>query len=148
MAHDAPPAAQVRITPATATTQRGLATASFSLGFWGMLVFWWYPFGMMIATVGVLLGVITLALGIRAGKDGENLALLGVFLGGTAISMAIAVYRFMQLAFESGVVFGNWSDEFGTAISWIAMGVAIVGAIAGVYSYLMKKHSTPTHAAH
>lgn len=89
-----------RITPATATTKRGLATASFCLGFWGLVVFWWYPFGFFVATVGVLLGLITLALGIRAGKDGENLALLGVGLGSTAIGLALASYRFVQMAFE------------------------------------------------
>lgn len=87
-------------TPATATTRRGLATASFCLGFWGTITFWWYPFGLMVATVGLILGLVTLAMGIRAGKDGENLGALGVFFSATAITMAIAAYRFMQFAFE------------------------------------------------
>ena len=103
MAHDTTPAPAPKLTPQTATTKRGFATASFSLGFWGLVTFWWYPFGMMIASVGVFCGVVSLAMGVRAGKDGENLALLGTGYGIVAISMAIAVYRFMQLAFEGMV---------------------------------------------
>ncbi len=91
------------ITPATWTTRRGLATASFTLGFWGTITFWWYPFGLSVASVGLLLGLITLAMGIRAGKDGENLAMLGVFFSATAIGLATAAYRFMQLAFEGTI---------------------------------------------
>lgn len=91
------------LTPATATTRRGLATASFCLGFWGTITFWWYPFGMMIASVGLVLGLVTLAMGVKAGKDGEPLGMLGVFFSATAIGLATAVYRFMQLAFEGSV---------------------------------------------
>lgn len=91
------------LTPLKSTTRRGLATASFSLGLWGLAVFWWYPFGIFIASVGLFLGVLTLALGIRAGKDGENLAALGVFLASSALGLAFAAYRFMQMAFEGTV---------------------------------------------
>lgn len=88
------------LTPITATTKRGFATASFSFGLWGTLVFWWYPFGMAIAALGVVFGLISLALGIKAGKDGENLALYGVGLGVVGVSLAVAIYRFMMVAFE------------------------------------------------
>ena len=99
-------------TPATATTRRGLATASFSLGLWGTLVFWWYPFGSVIAFVGLLLGLGTLAAGIRAGKDGEDLALGGVLLGSTGVGFGVASYRFMQIAFEGGTSFPFYNVTF------------------------------------
>lgn len=84
----------------SATTRRGFATASVCLGAWGTLVFWWYPFGMMIAGVGFTIGVISLLLGIRAGKDGEHLAWLGTALGFIGLNFSVVSYRFVQLAFE------------------------------------------------
>lgn len=77
-----------------------MATASFSLGFWGLCTFWWYPLGISLAFVGVCLGLLTLALGVRAGRDGENLAIIGVACGSISIGLGIAIYRFMQMAFE------------------------------------------------
>lgn len=90
-------------TPVTHTTRRGLATASFSLGFWGSLVFWWYPFGMALCAVGLVLGLISLALGIRAGKDGENIGLLGVIFSSIGLGISLSVYRFVQYAFEGSL---------------------------------------------
>ncbi len=92
--------AAVAITPLTATTRRGVATASFCLGLWGTLVFWWYPFGMAITGMALVLGLIALAMGIKAGKDGENLALYGVGLAVVGQGLAWGSYRFMMLAFE------------------------------------------------
>ncbi|HVK15989.1 MAG TPA: hypothetical protein VM533_03510 [Fimbriiglobus sp.] len=90
-------------TPVTHTTRRGLATASFSLGFWGTAVFWWYPFGMALCVVGLALGLVSLALGIRAGKDGENIGLLGVIFCSIGLGLSLAVYRFVQYAFEGSL---------------------------------------------
>lgn len=90
-------------TPLTSTTKRGFATASFSFGLWGSLVFWWYPFGFAIASLGVLFGIISVLLGFRAGKDGEHLAWGGIVIGSIGASLAVASYRFMQLAFEGSV---------------------------------------------
>lgn len=86
--------------PLKHTTLRAMATASFSLGFWGLCTFWWYPLGISLAFVGVCLGLFTLAIGVRAGRDGENLAILGVACGSISIGLGIAIYRFMQMAFE------------------------------------------------
>ncbi len=82
------------------TTRRGLATAAFALGLWGTLVFWWYPFGMAITGMALIFGLISLAMGVRGGKDGENLALYGVGLALTGQGLAWTSYRFMMLAFE------------------------------------------------
>jgi hypothetical protein len=84
----------------TGPALRGMATASFCLGCWSDLTFWWYPFGLSVAVVAVVLGLITLALGVRAGREGQNLALGGVLLGANAFFMAATVYRGMQFFFE------------------------------------------------
>jgi hypothetical protein len=95
------------ITPVTSTTRRGFATASFSLGLWGLAVFWWYPFGFAVAALGVLFGVIALLLGIRTGRGGENLALAGIAFGLFGVGFGLAVYRVMQTAFE-GAPSADW----------------------------------------
>jgi hypothetical protein len=87
------------------TTLRGMATASFCFGFWGTLVFWWYPYGPMLAAVGVLFGLITMAMGVRAGLRRENLALGGVILGMNAIGLGFASYRGVQAFFEGASPF-------------------------------------------
>lgn len=93
-------AAPPKITPITQTTKRGFAAASFCLGLWGTLTFWWYPFGLCMATLGLTFAVISIFMGWRAGKDGEHLAWLGLLFGSIGIGLAISAYRFVQLAFE------------------------------------------------
>ncbi|OWK36190.1 hypothetical protein [Fimbriiglobus ruber] len=88
---------------AQSTTKRGFAAASLSLALWGSLVFWWYPFGFALATTGVILGVISVCLGFRSGRYGENLAWAGIAIGTVGCSMAVAIYRFQQLALD-GIV--------------------------------------------
>jgi len=87
-------------TPLTQTTRRGFATASLSFGLWGSLVFWWYPFGFMIASLGVTFAIISLLMGFRVGGKGENLAWLGLMFGSIGAGSALTAYRFMQIAFE------------------------------------------------
>jgi hypothetical protein len=107
----AAPAAQPTITPVTHTTKRGFATASFSLGLWGTLTFWWYPFGISMATLGVVFALISIVMGWRGGKDGQHLAWLGLLFGLIGQGLAISAYRFVQLAFEGSVT--GWMDAFG-----------------------------------
>lgn len=88
-----------RITPATWTTRRAIATWSLCIGLWSTAVFWWYPYSIFVATTGLVLGLVSLVMGWRAGKDGENLAIGGVLLCANTIFMATVVYRGMQLYF-------------------------------------------------
>ncbi|HET6575719.1 MAG TPA: hypothetical protein VFG68_19115 [Fimbriiglobus sp.] len=106
MVEPSPTAAPPKRTPITHTTRRGFATASFSMGFWGTLIFWWYPLGLAFCTVGLVLGLISLSLGIRAGKDGENIGLLGVAISAIGIGLGLGVYRFVQYAFEGSLTGG------------------------------------------
>lgn len=87
------------ITPVTWTTRRGIATFSFAVGLWSSLVFWWYPYSVFIATVGLVLGLVSLAMGWRAGKDGENLAIVGVLLCANTLAVTVVLYRGMQAFF-------------------------------------------------
>jgi hypothetical protein len=86
-------------TPATWTTRRAMAMWSFCIGLWSTVVFWWYPYSIFVATVGLLLGMLSLVMGWKAGKDGENYALGGVLLCANTLGLAIVVYRGMQLFF-------------------------------------------------
>ena len=71
---------------------RGIAVASVALGFFSLIVFWWKPFGGMLATVGLLLGLISMAIGNKGGLRGENLALAGVGICSFSLSVIVAIY--------------------------------------------------------
>lgn len=80
--------------------RRGIITASVGIGFWSMLVFWWYPYSVFIATVGLVLGLIARVSGWRAESYGANLASVGVVLNLITLGTAAAAYRVMQFFFE------------------------------------------------
>lgn len=76
----------------------GIAGASIGLGYWSSIVFWWYPFGLILATVGLALGTFALARGIR-GPRGENFALIGVAICSASLSVTLTlnhVLRYLQ----------------------------------------------------
>jgi hypothetical protein len=88
--------------PLYSATVRGIATASVALGFFSMIVFWWKPFGGMLASVGLILGLISLAIGNRGGLRGENLALAGTLMCSFNLSVIVAIYfalNFVQWGF-------------------------------------------------
>ncbi len=82
------------------TTRRGIATASFSLGLWGSLTFWWYPFGMWVGLIALALGTVANLRGWRANTQKDSLATIGQVLGGLAVAGAYTSYRVMQYYFE------------------------------------------------
>ena len=76
----------------------GLSGASIGLGFFSMCVFWWFPFSPILSTVGLTLGLISLARGAR-GPRGENFALGGAALCAASLSVTITlnfVLRYLQ----------------------------------------------------
>lgn len=100
MAHSTPAPMPQENPALTGTTARGIATASLCFACWGNLVFWWYPYGLFLGVLAVILGMVTLVMGIRAGLRRENLALGGVILGLNAIGLCAASYRGVQFFFE------------------------------------------------
>lgn len=77
----------------------GVAVASVSLGFFSMVVFFWHPFSTVLASVGLLLGVGSLAAGLKGGGRGENLALVGTLLCAWNLTVVLTlnqVLRYVQ----------------------------------------------------
>lgn len=81
---------------AYSVTVRGIALASVALGYFSMLVFWWKPFGMCLAAVGFVLGAVSLAVGNKGGRWGENYALGGVILCGFTLAITNGLYWGVQ----------------------------------------------------
>lgn len=82
------------------TTRRGIATASFSLGLWGSLTFWWFPFGMWVGLIALTLGTVANLKGWRANSQKDSLATVGQVLGAMAATACYTCYRIMQYYFE------------------------------------------------
>jgi hypothetical protein len=87
-------------TPVVFTTRRGIATASFCLGLWGSLTFWWFPFGMWVGLIALGLGTYANVRGWRANTQSDSLATIGMVLGGLAIGACYTSYRVMQVFFD------------------------------------------------
>ncbi len=88
--------------PTFSATARGIAVASVALGFFSMIVFWWKPFGGLLALVGLTLGLISLAIGNKGGLRGENFALAGTLMCAFNLSIVTAIYfalNFVQWGF-------------------------------------------------
>ena len=68
---------------------RGLAVASFGMSFFSVLVFWWIPFGALIAVAATGLAFLSILLGVRTRARGLYYALGGIALAGTAATMAL-----------------------------------------------------------
>ena len=92
-----------RTTPVIHTTRRAIAASSLTLGVWACLVFWWYPFGLMMGSAAAGMGMLAILMGWRAGQGGLHLAWLGLFFGGSAAGMSVASFRFMQFVFEGSL---------------------------------------------
>jgi hypothetical protein len=80
-----------------AAPTRGFAVASVGLGFFSMIVFWWKPFGLCLAAVGFILGILSLVFRNWGGLRGENLALAGTLICAFTLSLTLAIY--MALGF-------------------------------------------------
>ncbi len=77
---------------------RGFAVASVSLGYFSMIVFFWKPFGMILASVGFTLGVIALLMGNRGSLRGEgNMAWIGTLICVFSLSITTAVNKSLGL---------------------------------------------------
>jgi len=75
---------------------RGAASASIGLGFFAMVVFWWYPFGLILSSVGFLIGLFCLARNVR-GLHGENHALIGTTLCAIDVTTILTLTQLIKL---------------------------------------------------
>jgi len=76
---------------------RGASVASVSLGFFSLVVFWWHPFALVLSAIGLLIGLICLARGVK-GLYGENFALLGTSLCGIVLSIILTLTQVLHYA--------------------------------------------------
>lgn len=75
---------------------RGMAVASVSLGFWSLIVFWWFPYSLVISSAGLALGVISMGLRVR-GLHGENYGLIGATLSAIALSIILTLTQVLHI---------------------------------------------------
>lgn len=98
MEHPAPTPTTTPSGPTVAPIADGIVGASIGMGFFSMIVFWWYPFSPILSSVGLVLGSISLARGVK-GSRGENFALGGTALCATSLSISFTlnhVLRYLQ----------------------------------------------------
>lgn len=88
----APPPPPAADEPAYTAPTRGIAVASVALGYFSLIVYFWKPFGMWLAAVGLTLGLVSLAVGNKGGGRGENLALAGTLICSVSLSITATVY--------------------------------------------------------
>ena len=91
-----PPAITTPRGPNYSIILRGLAAASFGMGFFSTIIFWWTPFAGCLATVGLLLGLFSLLRGVKGGLRGENYALAGTAMCAVSLSIALTLNQSLR----------------------------------------------------
>ncbi len=86
-----PPATAGRRDPNDSYVARGMAAASIGLGFFSAVIFFWTPFTSLLATVGLTLGLISLARGVKGGLRGENYAMVGTLLCAASLGISVTL---------------------------------------------------------
>ena len=99
MDHPAPtssPATTGKPSPNDSYVARGLAAASIGLGFLSAVILFWTPFTSLLATVGLCLGLISLARGVKGGLRGENYAMVGTLLCATSLGITVTLNQALR----------------------------------------------------
>ena len=78
---------------------RGLAVASIGMSFFALLVFWWIPFGFLLCVASTLLGLTSIALGVRTPARGLYYALGGILVSGIAGTTALLTTKLSHWIF-------------------------------------------------
>lgn len=71
---------------------RGMSTAAFALGFFALVVFWWFPLATFFSSMGVVYGVLAFLINefrIRSGRGGSDYRFRLFALGGAAFSALV-----------------------------------------------------------
>ncbi len=69
---------------------RALGVSSMALGFFSLVVFWWFPFSLILASVGLTFGIIAYLLGVKVG-DYDNLAVIGPLLCSLSVGVGLTL---------------------------------------------------------
>lgn len=94
----APAATTGKRSPNDSYIARGIAGASVGMGFFSACVFWWTPFSSILSTVGLTLGLISLARGVKGGLRGENYAMVGTLLCAASLGITLTLNQGLRYA--------------------------------------------------
>jgi hypothetical protein len=95
--HPAPtstPPATGKSDPNDSYVARGMATASVGMGYFSAVVFFWTPFTSLLASVGLILGIVSVCRGVKGGLRGEhhvNTAWVGTLLCAASLSISVTL---------------------------------------------------------
>jgi hypothetical protein len=78
---------------------RGLAVASFGMSFFSMLVFWWIPFGFLLASAATTLAIASMILGVRTKARGLYYALGAILVSGVGATNALLATKLSEWIF-------------------------------------------------
>jgi hypothetical protein len=75
-----------------------MAAASVGMGFFSAVIFFWTPFTSILSSVGLVLGLISVARGVKGGLRGENYAMVGTLLCATSLSITVTLNQVLRYA--------------------------------------------------
>ncbi|HJZ94584.1 MAG TPA: hypothetical protein VKE40_27205 [Gemmataceae bacterium] len=78
---------------------RGLAVGAFAMSFFSLLVFWLIPWGFLLGLASIILGALSIALGVRTVNRGLYLPLGAVLVAGTSMTMALLTTKLSHWIF-------------------------------------------------
>jgi hypothetical protein len=78
---------------------RGLAVASLGMSYFSLLVFWLIPWGFLLGLAAIILGALSILLGVRTVDRGLYLPLGATLLGGTSMTMALLTTKLSHWIF-------------------------------------------------
>jgi hypothetical protein len=76
---------------------RGASVAPIGFGFFSLVVFWWYPFSLILSAVGMAIGGFCLLRKVR-GIHGENFALIGFAICAINFSIIVTLTQVLHVA--------------------------------------------------
>jgi hypothetical protein len=75
---------------------RGASVASIGMGFFSLVVFWWYPFALILSSAGLAIALFCMFRKVR-GIHGENLALIGATICGIVVSVIVTLTQLLHI---------------------------------------------------
>lgn len=78
---------------------RGLAVASFGMSFFALLVFWLIPWGFLLGLAAIILGALSILLGVRTVDRGIYLPLGAMLLASIGMTMALLTTKLSHWIF-------------------------------------------------
>jgi len=78
---------------------RGLAVGSLGMSFFAFLVWWWVPFGFLVACAAAGMAVVSILMGVRTKAQGLHYPLGAIALAVLTTNAALVATKFANVAF-------------------------------------------------